>query len=137
MNERIVVDQWLTIDAAEIEWRFSPSGGPGGQHANRAHTRVEARYDISASPTLDDATRHRLVARLGPTIRVVADEHRSQLRNRQEARDRLVAMLAAANHVPRRRRPTRPSASQRQRRLNTKREDSERKARRRRPAPDD
>lgn len=130
---RIVVDDRLWFDAREITWRFTPSGGPGGQHANRTHTRAEVELDLAASPSLDDATRARLVRRLGPVVRISADEHRSQRRNRDEALGRLVAVLAEANHVPRTRRPTRPGRGATERRLTAKREHSERKASRRKP----
>lgn len=130
---RVVVDDRLWIDAREITWRFTPSGGPGGQHANRSHTRAEAEIDLSSSPSLDEPTRARLIRRLGPIVRVSADEHRSQRRNRDEAVRRLVSMLADANHVPRTRRATRPGKGATERRLSAKREHSERKAARRRP----
>ncbi len=134
---RIVVDDRLTIDGDEIVWRFMPSGGPGGQHANRSHTRAEAALDLAGSPTLDEATKMRLVARLGPVVRVTADEHRSQRRNRDAAVERLVEMLARANKVARRRRATSPGRGATERRLSAKREHSQRKADRRRPSNDD
>ncbi len=136
-RDRIVVDDRLTIDGDEITWRFSPSGGPGGQHANRSHTRAEATLDLAGSPTLDETTRTRLVARLGPVVRVSADEHRSQRRNRDAAIERLVDILSRANRVARRRRPTSPGRGATERRLTAKREHSQRKADRRRPTRDD
>jgi len=125
----------LRIPLAEIEVRTGPSGGPGGQHANRSHTRVELRFDIEGSPTLRERQRERLLAKLGPSIRVVVDEHRSQGRNRALAHERLAGRLAAALVVEAPRRPTKPSRGSVQRRLDDKRRQSERK--RDRSAPPD
>ena len=124
------------IPLDELSVRFGPSGGPGGQHANRSNTRVELRFDVAGSPSLTDAQRARLVARLGPEVRVVADDERSQARNRSLATERLAEVLARALHEPRPRRATRPSAAARQRRLDDKRAQSERKRDRRPPAGD-
>src|SRR5918995_2141820 len=87
----LVVSRTCRIPLAEVEIRTGPSGGPGGQHANRAHTRVEVRFDVAASPTLGPRQRQRLLDRLGPVVRVVTDEHRSQSRNRSLALERLGA----------------------------------------------
>lgn len=124
------------IPLAELEWSFGPSGGPGGQHANRAHTRAEVRFDIAGSPSLGPIQRARLLDRIGPVARVAADDERSQLRNRELALDRLRSKLAAALHVDPARRPTRPSKAATQRRLDEKRKRSETK-RARRPGSDD
>jgi ribosome-associated protein len=121
------------IPLDELAERFGPSGGPGGQHANRSNTRVELRFDVAASAALTDWQRSRLVDKLGPEVRVVADDERSQARNRALAQQRLAAVLAEALHVPRPRRATRPSRAARQRRLDAKRVQSERKRSRRRP----
>ena len=115
------VNRSLAIPRHELEWRFSPSGGPGGQHANRSNTRAEVRFDVEASPSLGPYQRQRLLAKLGPVVRVVADEERSQARNRALAAERLAARLAEALHVTRPRRPTAPSAGARARRLDAKR----------------
>lgn len=136
-DPRLVVDRRLSVGLDEVEWRFGPSGGPGGQHANRAHTRVEARLDLASSPSLTEVQRERLVARLGPEVRVVVEDTRSQHRNRELALERLAAVLADANRVPKARRPTRPSKAARQRRLDDKRRRSERKSERRRPRRED
>ena len=117
----------LSIPAAEIEVRTGPSGGPGGQHANRSHTRVELRFDIEGSPSLGPRQRERLLDKLGPVVRVVVDEHRSQARNRALAQERLAGRLAAALKVEAPRRPTRPSRGAVQRRLDEKRRQSDRK----------
>jgi len=116
----------------ELQWRFSGSGGPGGQHANTANTRVEVTFDIVNSPSLDESTRQRLVAALGPRVRVVCATSRSQHRNRTEARRILEARVAAALVRPRGRRPTRPSRAAAERRLATKRHQAERKRSRQR-----
>jgi ribosome-associated protein len=136
-DERFLrVDRRVVLPLSEIEWRFGPSGGPGGQHANRANTRAEARFDIAGSPSLDERDRARLVERLGPEVRSVADEERSQVRNRALALDRLRGRLAAALVIERPRRPTKPSRAAKQRRLDEKRRRSEVKEARRRPPPD-
>ncbi len=112
----------VVIPRSEVELRFSASGGPGGQHANKTATRVEARFDIGTSPSLGAATRQRLLARLGPVVRVVADDERSQLRNRAIAVERLTARLADALRVDKPRRPTRPGRGAKERRLSAKRQ---------------
>ena len=126
----------LRIPVSELQFRFTPSGGPGGQHANKVATRVELRYDVAGSPSLGPHQRARLLERLGPEVRVVADDERSQLRNRQLAVDRLRDRLAAALRVEKSRRPTRPTKGAKERRLADKRKLSERK-RNRRPGLDD
>jgi len=131
----------VVVPAAELQWRFEPAGGPGGQHANRAATRAVLRFDVAGSRALDPSTRDRILARLGPAapggvVTVVADEHRSQWRNRMEARARLAARLRAAlAPEPPPRRPTRPRAAARARRLARKRARGEVKRLRRRPEP--
>ncbi len=124
------------IPDEELQWRFSGAGGPGGQHANTANTRVEVTFDIAASPSLDETTRARLLSVLGPRVRVVCAASRSQRRNRTEARRLLEARVAAALVTPARRRPTRPSRAAAERRLATKRQRSERKRQRRWRAED-
>ena len=122
----------------ELEWRFSASGGPGGQHVNTANTRAEVRFDIAASPSLGPRQRARLLARLGPEVRVVASDERSQLRNRELALERLRSRLAEALRVETPRRPTKPTKGAKERRLEDKRHRSETKSRRRgRAEPDD
>jgi ribosome-associated protein len=121
----------LAVPLAELHLRFSPSGGPGGQHANKVNTRVELRFDISGSPSLGPRQRARLLERLGPELRLVADDERSQLRNRQLAVDRFRQRMADALRVEKARRPTRPSRGAKERRLAAKRQVSERKRNRR------
>jgi len=131
------VGRGLVLPAAEIEERFTTSDGPGGQHANRARTRVELRFDIAASEALSDHQRQLLSARFGDEVKVVVDDERSQLRNRMIARERLAARLRSALVPPRPRRPTRPTRGSKVRRLEAKRQRGEVKRARRRPSGDD
>lgn len=114
------VARGCTVPAAELEWRFTTSGGPGGQHANKAATRAEVRFDAASSPSLSARNRRRIVERVGPVVVAAADDTRSQARNRQLALDRLRSKLAEALHEQRRRRPTRPSRASKRRRVETK-----------------
>jgi ribosome-associated protein len=120
------------VPGSEVTWRFGPTGGPGGQHANRAHTRVEAELDLRSVRGIDDDIRERLVARLGPRLRVVVDRHRSQARNRERALDEMELRIREALVVQRSRRPTRPRRGAVERRLEAKRQRGARKAERRR-----
>jgi ribosome-associated protein len=131
-EDDLVVTAHLRIPARELEWRFSPSSGPGGQHANRAHSRAEVRFDVTTSSALRDTDRARLLARLGPVVVAAADDERSQLRNRRLALDRLRRTLAEGLRVEARRRPTRPTRGAVERRLAAKRHQSARKQDRRR-----
>lgn len=119
------------IPLDELRWRFSRSGGPGGQHANTADTRAEVVFDVAGSPTLAPWQRDRLLDRLGAEVRVAAADERSQARNRDLALERLRERLAAALRVERPRRPTRPSRGAQQRRLDAKRRRAEVKRSRR------
>ncbi len=130
---RLRVTRSCAIPLAELEWRFSPSGGPGGQHANRSNTRAEVKFDIAASDSLLEVHRARLLERLGPVVRVVADDERSQLRNRELALGRLQARLAEALRVERTRRPTAPTRGAKLRRLETKKRRADVKRGRRPP----
>ena len=119
------VTRHCSIPLSELEWRFSASGGPGGQHANTSNTRAEVVFDVLASPSLGPRQRERILSRLGPRVRVVASDERSQSRNRQLALERLTQRLAAALAVRRERQPTSPSAGANQRRLEEKRKRSQ------------
>lgn len=130
------VTSGLRIPESELRWRFSRSGGPGGQHANTADTRAEVRFDIAGSPSLGPRQRARLLERLGPEVRVVASDERSQARNRDLARRRLAERLADGLKVDPARRATRPSRASVRRRLEAKQRQSARKADRRRPELD-
>jgi ribosome-associated protein len=121
----------MHIPDAELEWRFTGSGGPGGQHANTSNTRVELVFDIAASASLSDAARQRLLAALGPQVRVVCSASRSQRRNRDRARQLLDQRIAEALATPTQRRPTRPGRGAVERRITAKRQRSQTKARRR------
>ena len=125
------------IPLEELQWRFSASGGPGGQHANTSNTRAEVRFDVAGSPSLGPRQRARLLERLGPEVRVVASDERSQARNRQLALERLAARLAEALRIQTPRTPTRPTRSSQRVRVETKRRRGEVKRGRGRPAPDD
>ncbi|MGE5527272.1 MAG: alternative ribosome rescue aminoacyl-tRNA hydrolase ArfB [Methanosarcina sp.] len=130
------INDRLSLPLAEVELRTSRSSGPGGQHANVTASRVEAIFQVEASATLDARQRARLLERLGPLVTAVAQDARSQSRNRELALERLAAKLAAGLRVQRRRRPTKPTKASRQRRLEQKRRTGERKRSRRRPGPE-
>jgi ribosome-associated protein len=127
----------LSIPLTEVILRTSRSSGPGGQHANVTASRVEAVFDVAASRTLSDSQRERLLAREGPRVVAVAQDERSQSRNRELALRRLTERLGRALAVPRRRRPTKPSAAARARRLEAKRQNARRKVDRRPPESHD
>jgi ribosome-associated protein len=124
-GESIRVTRSVVLPVAEIELRFSRSSGPGGQHAQKSETRVEAVFDVEASSALTATQKRRVVARAGPTLRAVAQDERSQLRNRELAVERLVERLRQALRVERRRVPTKPTAASRERRLEQKRRRSQ------------
>ncbi len=121
MDDDLRVNRWLSIPLSELEWKFSGAGGPGGQHANTANTRVEVRFAVDRSPSLSAHQRALLLDRIGPVVRVVVSDERSQARNRQLAVERLRARLAEALQVRRHRHPTAPTKGSRERRLATKR----------------
>jgi ribosome-associated protein len=132
-GESIQVTRTVAIPVSEIELRFSRSSGPGGQHAQKTETRVEATFDVEASAALSDIQKARVRRRAGPVLRAVAQDERSQTRNRELAVERLVGSLREALKVERRRRPTKPTAASRERRLEQKRRRSEVKELRRPP----
>jgi len=119
------------LPLAEVELQVSRSSGPGGQHAQKSETRVVAVFDVEASSALTDIQKRRVVARAGPMLRAVAQDERSQARNRELAVERLVAALRDALRVERKRRPTKPTAASRERRLEQKRRRSQTKQLRR------
>jgi ribosome-associated protein len=132
-GESIRVTGTVAIPVSEIELRFSRSSGPGGQRAQKTETRVEATFDVEASNSLTPAQKTRVLRRAGPVLRAVAQDERSQARNRELAIERLVDSLQKALKVERRRRPTKPTAASRERRLQEKRRRSELKRQRRPP----
>ena len=139
MTGPLVVRPSIVVPEAELSWRFSRSGGPGGQSVNTSDTRVELSYDVARSAALPDELRQRVLDRLGPrlvagVLTVAVEEHRSQLRNRETARARLAALLREAlAPPPRARRATAPTKGSKRRRLEAKRRRGETKALRRRP----
>jgi ribosome-associated protein len=137
MAPALRIGRFLEIPLEEIELRTSRSSGPGGQHANVTASRVEAVFDVNASQALADAQRARLLERLGPRVTAVAQDARSQLRNRELALERLAAKLEDGLRVSPPRRKTRPSTAAREDRLRSKRATAQRKSGRRRPQSDD
>ncbi len=129
-DDPLRVNAGLSIPASELTWRFGPSGGPGGQHANTANTRAELVFEIAESTSLNAHQRDRLDREFGPRLRVVADDTRSQTRNRDIALERMAEKLSEALKPKRVRRATRPGRGAKERRLKEKRQRSERKARR-------
>lgn len=127
----------VTIPLSEVTLRASRSSGPGGQHANVTASRIEAAYDVAASAALSDEQKRRVIARTGPVVRAVAQDARSQARNRELALQRLEERLARALHVPRGRTPTKPTKASRTRRLEAKARRSSVKRDRRRPPGED
>ena len=119
--ESIRVTRSVVLPRAEIELRTSRSSGPGGQHAQKSETRVEAVFDVEASSALTDGQKKRVLAKAGPVLRAVAQDERSQLRNKELATERLVEALRQALHVERKRVPTKPSKAAKERRLDEKR----------------
>ena len=130
---RLRVSSTLVVPLSELSWRFSRSGGPGGQHANTSDTRAEVRFDIAGSPSLGPRQRARLLERFGPEVWVVASDERSQARNREFALERLATRLADALRTSPPRRATKPSKASDRKRLDAKRRQSNRKAERRSP----
>jgi ribosome-associated protein len=131
--EVLRVTRTCHIPLDELEWQFSASGGPGGQHANTSNTKAEVHFDIARSPSLGPRQRARLLERLGPKVRVAASERRSQYQNRELALERLRSKLAEALHVNPTRVATAPSKAAQRRRVEQKRHHSEVKRARRRP----
>jgi ribosome-associated protein len=120
-GESIRVTRTVVLPLSEVDFRTSRSSGPGGQHAQKTETRVEAVFDVDRSEALSDAQKRRVVNRAGPVLRAIAQDERSQARNRELAVERLVAQLREALRVPRKRRPTKPSQAAVERRLDEKR----------------
>lgn len=133
----IYVTTALVIPDAELQSKFTPSGGPGGQHANKANTRVELSWSIAESTAVSDEHRRRLMSKFGDVVRVVVDDERSQARNRDIAQERLAERLREALKPTKRRRATKPTRGSKTRRLNNKRKASETKRLRQRPRIDD
>lgn len=137
MPDLLPITRDLAIPLDEVTLRASRSSGPGGQHANVTSSRIEASFDVGASATLTDEQKRRVTARCGPVVRAVAQDARSQTRNRALALERLAARLERALRVQRPRRATRPTKASRTRRLEAKRRGGQRKRERRRPSSED
>ena len=136
-DDRLKIARGIALPLGEVLLRASRSSGPGGQHANVTASRVEAVFEVAASSALSEAQKARVIERAGPRVTAVAQDARSQARNRELALERLAEKLAAALATPRPRRPTRPTAGSRARRAEAKRVQAERKQARRRPTADD
>jgi ribosome-associated protein len=134
---RLRVSRACAIPLSELEWRFTASGGPGGQHANTSNTRVEVRFDVASSPSLGPRQRARLLERVGPSLRVVASDSRSQGRNRELALERLRSRLADGLRVQTPRVPTRKPRRADEARMRAKTRRSDIKRSRARPRSDD
>jgi ribosome-associated protein len=137
MDDPMPVARGVAVPLAEVELRASRSSGPGGQHANVTASRIEASFDVAASAALTDEQKRRVIARVGPRLTAVAQDERSQARNRELALERLRSRLATALAVPRTRRATKPTKASRRERLDAKRRRAQRKRDRRRPGPED
>jgi ribosome-associated protein len=127
----------LAIPRAELQYRASRSGGPGGQHVNTSSTRIELLWDLNGSRAVTDEERDRLRTKLAPRldsegmVRVVASDHRSQAQNREAADERLAALVRHALHVPKKRRPTKPTRAAKEKRLSEKKRNADKKKNRR------
>jgi ribosome-associated protein len=140
MTDAIAINDDLVVPGRELHWRFDASGGPGGQHANRASSRAELSFDLQESPSIPEPTKTHMLRRLGGRARngvvtVTVDESRSQWRNRQIARRRMAELLRDATRTPTSRVATSPTASARRRRVESKRRHSLKKRLRRPPEP--
>jgi ribosome-associated protein len=131
LGESIRVTRSVVLPLSEVDFQFSRSSGPGGQHAQKSETRVVAVFDVEASSALTEVQKRRVVAKAGPVLRAVAQDERSQSRNRELALERLVASLREALRVERKRVPTKPSKAARERRLQEKKRRAETKRLRR------
>jgi ribosome-associated protein len=137
MDDPMPVARGVAVPLSEVELRASRSSGPGGQHANVTASRIEASFDVAASSALTDEQKRRVIARVGPRLTAVAQDERSQARNRELALERLRSRLETALAVPRTRRATRPTKASRRARLDAKRRRSQRKRERRPPGSED
>lgn len=133
----IYVTTALVIPDAELQWKFTPSGGPGGQHANKSNTRAELTWVIAESTVLSESQQRILTTKFGEVARVVVDDERSQLRNRDIAQERLGEKVRVALKPTRKRRATKPTKGSKRRRLDNKKRAGQTKRLRQRPRYDD
>ena len=133
----LIITRSCSVPLDQLEWRFSRSGGPGGQHVNKTETRVELRFDIDATQCLGPRQRARLKQKLGPVVRIVASDTRSQARNREQALERLQEKLRVALASEKKRTPTKRTRASKERRLSDKRRRGDVKRTRDRPRSDD
>jgi ribosome-associated protein len=136
MDDPLQIGRGVAVPLSEVELRTSRSSGPGGQHANVTASRVEAIFEVAASRALSEDQKRRITARCGPVVRAMAQDTRSQARNRELALERMRERLASALKVQRPRRATKPTAASRRRRVESKRRRGEVKRSRRRPEPE-
>jgi ribosome-associated protein len=137
MSDDLVVTRSVRIPRRELDVSFSASGGPGGQHANKNATRVDLRFDVESSTAFSPGQRERVLAKLGPEVRISADGERSQLRNRDSAEQRLVERIRDALRVERKRKATKPTKGSKRRRVDAKKQRGETKRQRRKPTRND
>jgi ribosome-associated protein len=137
VSDDLIVTRSVRVPKREVQMSFSASGGPGGQHANRNATRVDLRFDVAGSSAFSESQRDRVLAKLGPEIRISVDDERSQLRNRELAERRLVERLQDALRVQRARTATTPTKGSKRRRRDAKKHHSEKKQQRQRPTHND
>ena len=129
----IEINQSLVIPDAELDWKYTTSGGPGGQHANRSSTRVQLSWNIAESGAIGESMRDRLATKLGDVVRVDVDDHRSQTRNKDVAAERLAGKVRGALVRPRNRKATKPTRGSQRRRLEGKKRKSQTKKLRQKP----
>lgn len=136
-RELVRVSPTLSLPVSEFSFRASRSSGPGGQHANKSETKIEASFDVLASQTLDDQQKQRLVVKIGPVVKAIAQDERSQYRNKELATKRVAELIAAGLKTRRKRIPTSPTASSQEKRLDEKRRRGTTKKLRQAPAVQD
>lgn len=140
--DNVIINSQLIIAGSEVQYRTTRSGGPGGQHVNKTETQVELLFDVTHSPSLTDQQRQRLLAKLKNAVdqegvlHLTSQSERSQLRNREAVTERFRSVIAAALHEPKKRRPTRPTAASKTKRIEGKKRRGQIKQLRR-AAPDE
>jgi ribosome-associated protein len=126
VDNTIIINSELRLPPSEVQYRTARSRGPGGQHVNKTETQVELLFDVAHSPSLNETQRQRILSKLKNIIdnegvlHLTAQSERSQLRNREIVTARFQEVLAAALRVPKKRRPTKPSAASKAKRIDSK-----------------